>query len=378
MNYGFISTLDDHWGGSEELWFRLFELVSKSEKGSNCLLYDSLASSSKFDPFRNNIFSMPSDSQILKSPFSNRLLHLLKRKFSKGYKLRSWQNLDLDQIIISQGDSFEVISNLDFYDYLINFEGSIYIICQLNFEHKPLSQELIIKARKLYKKAQKVIFVSKRNLEVAQHQLAMTLENGYVIDNPLNLMSLDEIPFPTDDGFVHFACVARLDTAFKGQDILLQVLSSSKWKSRPWKLHFYGKGSDLYYLQELVKYYGLDRFVFFEGHSNNIRDIWKTNHLLIMPSIAEGKPLALQEAMICGRSAMVTDVAGNAELIKDGVTGFLAKAPTVHLLDDTLERAWQNKNDWEEMGKKAHDWAMDYLDLSPENTLLKLINGKVV
>lgn len=375
MKYGFISTLDDYWGGSEELWFRLFELVIKSQKSSACLLYNRLASNSKFDSYRDNIFGLPSDNQIIKSSFPQRLIHFSKRKIAIDYKLRKWKQIDFDQLIISQGDSFEVIANSDFYDYLMNFEGHIYIISQLNFEHKPLGQELIIKARELYTKAQKVIFVSKRNWEVAQHQLAMPLINGYVIDNPLNLKSLDAIHFPSADGIVHFASVARLDTTFKGQDLLIQVLSSAKWKSRSWKLHFYGQGTDLYYLQELVKYYALVQFVIFEGHLKDIRDVWRVNHVLLMPSIAEGKPLALQEAMICGRPAVVTDVAGNAELIKDEETGFVARASTVELIDEALERAWQQKSNWPKIGLKAHKWAMQNIDLTPEETLFDLITS---
>ena len=46
----------------------------------------------------------------------------------------------------------------------------------------------------------------------------------------------------------------------------------------------------------------------------------------MMCSAAEGKPLALTEAMVCGRPAVVTDVGGNAELIEDGITGFVAES----------------------------------------------------
>ena len=54
--------------------------------------------------------------------------------------------------------------------------------------------------------------------------------------------------------------------------------------------------------------------VHFRGHVNDIRAIWEQNHLLVLPSRYEGLPLALVEAMWCGRPAVVTDVGGNAEL----------------------------------------------------------------
>ena len=50
-------------------------------------------------------------------------------------------------------------------------------------------------------------------------------------------------------------------------------------------------------------------------------------------------PLSLVEAMLCRRPCIATDVGGNRELIRDGVNGFLAKAPTVESLDEAMNRA---------------------------------------
>ena len=82
-----------------------------------------------------------------------------------------------------------------------------------------------------------------------------------------------------------------------------------------------------------------------------------------MPSIAEGTPLALIEAMICGRPSVVTNVGGNSAIVKDGITGFIAQAPTTALLDQALERAWMEKNNWSVMGNRAHEDIMNNLDL---------------
>ena len=54
-------------------------------------------------------------------------------------------------------------------------------------------------------------------------------------------------------------------------------------------------------------------------------------------------PLALVEAMLCGRTAVVTDVGGNAEWIEDGETGFVAEAATAKSFGAALkERGWPN------------------------------------
>ena len=70
---------------------------------------------------------------------------------------------------------------------------------------------------------------------------------------------------------------------------------------------------------------GLEK-VTYGGFTEDVESIWASHHALVLPSRSEGLPLVVVEAMLCGRPAIVTDVAGNAELIQDGVSGFVAAA----------------------------------------------------
>ena len=74
---------------------------------------------------------------------------------------------------------------------------------------------------------------------------------------------------------------------------------------------------------------GLGTRIEFAGHVADIVGIWSKHNALVLPSRCEGLPLALVEAMLCGRPAIATNVAGHGEVIEDGVTGILAEAPTV-------------------------------------------------
>ncbi|HWJ26258.1 MAG TPA: glycosyltransferase, partial [Flavisolibacter sp.] len=119
------------------------------------------------------------------------------------------------------------------------------------------------------------------------------------------------------------------------------------------ELSLFGSGPHDKYLQELVIFYGLEKKVFLRGHVDNLTDVWAQHHLLVLPSHSEGTPLALLEAAFCSRAAVVTDVGGNAEVVKDGVSGFIASASSVKALDEALERAWSNRENLFQMGLEA-------------------------
>ena len=105
--------------------------------------------------------------------------------------------------------------------------------------------------------------------------------------------------------------------------------------------------------------------VHFHGHVNDVKRIWEQNHLLVLPSRYEGLPVVLVDAMWCARPAVVTDVGGNAEVCVGGETGFVAAAPTVGLLAETLERAWNKRHDWQRMGLAARARAENLIPKDP-------------
>jgi glycosyltransferase involved in cell wall biosynthesis len=61
----------------------------------------------------------------------------------------------------------------------------------------------------------------------------------------------------------------------------------------------------------------------------------------------------IPEAMLCGRPVLTTDVGGNSEIVEDGVTGFVAAAPTVPSVRDALECAWKRRFELRSLGKNA-------------------------
>jgi len=361
------------WGGSEELWFQT--AVFALNEGVKVSIYIKKWSSEheKIIHLRDlgaqvNYFEATYSST--KDTFVQRILGQKVRSASQAF-LSQVELSNPDVIIVNQGDTFSAF-NSPVFAQLIKLNIPVCLISQHLSDSGFPDAQLRIKANRYIDKISKFCFVSQRSLELTKRYLNTDGTNFHLVNNPVNLDRKEIVKFP-DLTVPSFAVVARLDCHFKGQDILLEVLSQDKWKSREWSCNFYGKGIDKDYLHLLIDKYGLNEKVQLKGHLESVEEIWKDNHLLILPSISEGTPLSLVEANICGRAAVVTDVGGNTEVVQENQNGWIAEAPLKVYIDKALERAWENKNRWEEMGQTAHKRALERYEMNAGQQLFDLI-----
>lgn len=208
--------------------------------------------------------------------------------------------------------------------------------------------------RSAYATAEQCFFVSAENRDIVESNLAIDLCRAEIADNPFSVR-VDAAPtWPSTEPVWKLACVGRINFAAKSQDLLLRVLRSPKWRTRPLKVSMWGEDhGNLNQVRHLIALYGLEQQVCYEGYARDIEGLWSEHHALLLPSRFEGNPLAMIEAMLCGRIPIVTNVGRAAELVDDNESGFVAPAATVELVDDALERAWQRRHDWQLMGQRA-------------------------
>jgi glycosyltransferase involved in cell wall biosynthesis len=233
--------------------------------------------------------------------------------------------------------------------------------------------------RRLLPAARRCFFVSRANLKLFETQICADLPNADVIRNPFNV-DYDVSPLWRQegvDGPLRLACVGRLHPPSKGQDILLSALATEIWRKRNWTLTFYGEGPMRDSVERMISRSGLSRQARIAGYANSIEDVWAQNHVLAMPSRYEGLPLAVVEAMLCSRPVIATNVAGHAEVIDDGVNGYIAGAPTVPSMANALERLWTARGNLKEMGELAGRRIRELVPRDPAQTLADTLKSLI-
>lgn len=218
-------------------------------------------------------------------------------------------------------------------------------------------------AQKLYADAKAIFFVSDYTRKMTERHLAMTLPNARLFRNPVN-GSIDKSnppPYPSMPNGPVFATVSRLNCYTKGHDYLFEALSDPVFQARDFSVKIYGDGQHARYLHELIGHFGLANRVQMMGFASDINEVWSTAHVHLLPSITEGAPLALVEAMLCGRPSVATRVSGVPEWIDDGVEGYLSENANVWNLIPALEKALSTASQLEEMGQRARLKAMSLI-----------------
>src|ERR1700683_1738029 len=114
-------------------------------------------------------------------------------------------------------------------------------------------------------------------------------------------------------------CVGRL-TEQKGQAILLEALASCIAQNQPFYLLFVGEGNDRPKLERDAQAIAPDK-VKFIGYCDDVVPFLALSDIFVLPSLAEGLPGALIEAMAAGLPCIASDIPGNRELVLNGQTG---------------------------------------------------------
>jgi glycosyltransferase involved in cell wall biosynthesis len=172
---------------------------------------------------------------------------------------------------------------------------------------------------------------------------------------------------------LEFCVCSAVESRWKGQDVLFEVLARPEWRGRNWRLNLYGEGAEEGYLRDLAKHFGIADRVNFVGFVEDQTEIWLKNHIQVFPTRGEGGPMVLTEGMACGRVAVITECGNAREYVEDGVNGFLAEFATPEIFARALERAWEQRHEWQVIGIKALSRICRLGDSDPSKNLMELL-----
>lgn len=367
MKVLFISTNDAvPWGGSEELWSGAALRLAAKGEDVMASVWEHVPEPSALEHLRSGGVTVHKRYQrpIHRNRFQQAMATLLKGAPPSTLS-NELEALDLfrpDFVVFSVGyqrdPKFVRISRI------LRQRGIRYgVNVQLVIEGLALNDVQCDVLRESYSGAARVWFVSEQNMEATARELGHTFGNAEVVNNPVDLAVVPP-PFPPITGGFSLATVGSLTPHHKGQDLLIEVLSSPIWRERPVQVTFYGKGPMEQMLRRSVAHHELKN-VQFKGFEKDKQVIWAEHHAGLFPSRMEGRSLAVQEAMAHGRMVIATDVGGAHELITDGETGFLIPFPTVDALDATMQAAWLHNANWETMGNSARERIQAFVKPDP-------------
>lgn len=123
-----------------------------------------------------------------------------------------------------------------------------------------------------------------------------------------------------DDAFL-FISVGELNRN-KNHEIVIRALSMLDANDNLYYI-IAGTGPLKGHLQSLIKKSGLSSRIQLLGYRTDVIKLLKISDCFVFPSLREGLPVALMEAIACGLSVVCSSIRGNTDLVEDGINGYL-------------------------------------------------------
>lgn len=146
--------------------------------------------------------------------------------------------------------------------------------------------------------------------------------------------------------------IGRL-TPVKGLSYLLQAVSILLRQRANVRLLIVGDGVIRKDLEAQARHLGISENVVFLGHREDTLELMQALDIFVLPSLSEGIPMALLEAMATSRAVVASRVGGIPEIVDDGVEGILVEPMDVTRLAESCLRLIDSPETAMKMGELA-------------------------
>ena len=120
-----------------------------------------------------------------------------------------------------------------------------------------------------------------------------------------------------------------------------------------------GDGPDRVRLERLAHELGVVRRCLFVGYQNDVAPYYEAIDALLLPSVNEGTPVSVIEALAAGRPTVATRVGGVPDVVRDGVDGYLVDVGDAATLGERLAELARDPSLREEMGRAGSARVLD-------------------
>ncbi len=181
------------------------------------------------------------------------------------------------------------------------------------------------------------------------------VHSGVRVDEVLRKAAEQPDPAPPADGRLVILCPARL-APYKGQRLLLEAVAEIAKQRRDFVCWLAGEGPMQPALEAQVRDLGIGSHVLFLGNREDVHALMARADLVVLPSLLDSLPHAVQEAQVIGKPVVAFETCGLPEMIVHGDTGLLVGQQTGPALAQALERLLANPDWRRRLGNRAASW----------------------
>ncbi len=187
----------------------------------------------------------------------------------------------------------------------------------------------------IYKKAAGVISQTKYAAEILKRNV--NPKQIIVIPNPLNVIN--------DNNKIKYKSIVSLGRLSKEKGHKYLIEAFSLITASEWELHIIGDGPERVFLEEMSRKLCPDKIVVFHGHLKEFSQIMCKAQIFVLPSLSEGYPNALIEAMSVPLACISTNcVSGPSDIIQNGYNGILVNVGDCYDLADKINMLINDKD----------------------------------
>jgi len=133
-------------------------------------------------------------------------------------------------------------------------------------------------------------------------------------------------------------------------------------------------------MRHYLRQHRLERSILFTGSLplEGVRMLYAASDIFVLPSLAEGDPLVVVEAMASGKPIIGTKVGGIPHKVRDGWNGFLIDPGDEQQLADKIKYLIDNPEERKMMGANSRRYAEEEFDWRKVAELMVMVYQSII